>query len=121
MSVLLQIIATGAQLVLAADTVPELKYERSCRAATQAAALPNRNEDACVQDEKAAKQKLSEEWKEFTPAQRAHCVQLSNTGGFPSYVELLTCVEMSKAAANLPAANTTPGINRSRARPSSGR
>ncbi len=121
MSVLLQIIATGAQLVLVADTVPELKYERSCRAATQAAALPNRNEDACVQDEKAAKQKLSEEWKEFTPAQRAHCVQLSNIGGFPSYVELLTCVEMSKAAANLPASNTTPAINRSRARPSSGR
>jgi hypothetical protein len=121
MSVLLQIIATGAQLVLLADTVPELKYEQSCRAATQVAAMPNRNENACVQDENAAKQKLSEEWKEFTPAQKAHCVQLSGTGGFPSYVELLTCVEMSKAAANLPAANSTPAIDRARPRPSSGR
>ena len=121
MSVLLQIIATGAQLVLVADSVPQLKYEQSCRAATQAAAMPNRNENACLQDEKAAKQKLSEEWKEFTPAQKAHCVQLSNTGGFPSYVELLTCVEMSKAAANLPASNTTPTIDRSRAKPSSAR
>ena len=120
MSVLLQIIATGAQLVLAADNVPELKYEQSCRAATQAAAMPGRNENACLQDEKAAKQKLVEEWKEFTPAQKSHCVRLSNTGGSPSYVELLTCVEMSKAAANLPAATgTIPPIDRSK--PSSAR
>ena len=60
MSVLLQIIATGAQLVLAADNVPELKYEQSCRSATRAAAMPDRNEDSCLQDERAAKQKLSE-------------------------------------------------------------
>jgi hypothetical protein len=119
--VLLQIIATGAQLVLVADKIPELKYEKSCRAAMQAAAMPNRNEDACLQDERAARQKLTEEWSQFTPAQRAHCVQLSNTGGSPSYVELLTCVEMSKAAANLPAANTTPTLDRSRPRPSSAR
>ena len=67
MSVLLQIIATGAQLVLAADNVPELKYEQSCRSATRAAAMPDRNEDSCLQDERTAKQKLSEEWKDFTP------------------------------------------------------
>jgi hypothetical protein len=123
MSVLLQIIATGAQLVLVANTVPELKYEQSCRSATRAAAMPNRNEDACLQDERAARQKLTEEWKEFTPTQKSHCLQLSRAGGYPSYVELLTCMEMSKAAANLPAAgtNATPPIDRSGAKPSSAR
>jgi hypothetical protein len=30
-------------------------------------------------------------------------VSLSGLGGSPSYVELLTCLEMAKAAANLPA------------------
>jgi hypothetical protein len=105
MSVLLQVIATGAQLVLVADKVPELKYQTSCRAAVEAAAMPNRNENACLQDEKAAKAKLKQEWAQFTPAQRSHCVKLSTTGGFPSYVELLTCVEMSKAAAELPKGN----------------
>jgi len=122
MSVLLQIIATGAQLVLAADNVPELKYEQSCRSATRAAAMPDRNEDSCLQDERAAKQKLSEEWKDFTPAQRSHCVQLSHSGGYPSYVELLTCMEMSKGSASQPAsANTIPPIDRSGAKPSSAR
>ena len=103
MSVLLQVIATGAQLTLAADKIPELKYESSCRAATEAAAMPNRNENACLQDEKAAKAKLQEEWRQFSGEQRSHCVKLSTTGGMPSYVELLTCVEMSQAAANLAA------------------
>jgi hypothetical protein len=45
---------------------------------------------------------LQQEWSEFTPSQRSHCVRLSTTGGMPSYVELLTCVEMSKASAELP-------------------
>jgi hypothetical protein len=106
MSVLLQVIATGAHLVLAADKIPELRYEPSCRAAVEAAAMPSRNENACVQDEKAAKAKLQQEWANFTPAQKSHCVQLSTTGGLPSYVELLTCVEMSKAAAELPSGST---------------
>jgi hypothetical protein len=101
MSALLQVIVAGAQLTLVADKIPELKYEPSCRAAMQAAAMPNRNEDACLQDEKAAKAKLQQEWGQFSGEQKSHCVRLSTTGGMPSYVELLTCVEMSQAAANL--------------------
>jgi hypothetical protein len=103
----------GAQLLLASDAMPALKYEQSCRAAAQAAVMPNRNENACLQDEKAAKQKLADEWKEFTPAQKSHCVQLSSTGGFPSYVELLTCVEMSKGRQSARRQHRAP-MNRSR-------
>lgn len=106
MSVLLQMIVASSHLMLVADKVPVLNYERSCRAAVHAAAMPNRNENACLQDEKAAAAKLKQEWSTFTPAQKSHCVQLSTTGGLPSYVELLTCMEMSKAAANLPAGAT---------------
>jgi hypothetical protein len=114
MSALLQIIAVGSNLVLVADKIPELKYEQSCRAAVEAATMPNRNQDACLQDEKAAKAKLQQEWTGFTAPQKAHCVKLSTTGGFPSYVELLTCVEMSKAAAELPKGNTAAtGVGRS--------
>jgi hypothetical protein len=113
MSVLLQVIATGAHIVLVADTIPQLRYEPSCRAAIAAAATPERNENACLQDEKAAKQKLAQEWGQFSPAQRAHCVRLSTSGGLPSYVELLTCVEMSKAAAELPKGSAgTPPVDR---------
>ena len=106
MSVLLQVIAVGTQLTLVADKVPELKYEASCRAAVQAAAMPNRDENACLNDEKAAKDTLQQEWSAFTADQKTHCMTLMKVGGMPSYVELLTCAEMGKAAANLPAGST---------------
>jgi hypothetical protein len=113
MAALLQIIVTGTQLVLVADKVPELKYETSCRAAVQAAAMPNRNEDACLQDEKTAKEKLQQDWGQFTAEQKSHCMALLKAGGMPSYVELLTCAEMGKAASALPAgSNPKPKIGR---------
>lgn len=102
MPALLPLLVTGAHLVLVADKVPVLNYGPSCRAAVEAAVTPERNESACVNDEKQAKAKLEQEWSKFTPAQRQHCTSLSSTGGPPSYVELLTCVEMSEAAAALP-------------------
>ena len=103
MSVLLQVIAVGTQLALVADKVPELKYEASCRAAVQAAAMPNRDENACMNDEKTAKNTLQQDWIEFTGDQKTHCIALLKAGGMPSYVELLTCLEMGKATTNLPA------------------
>ena len=109
MPALLPMLALGAHVVLVADKVPELKFEASCRAAVEAAATPNRDENACLADERAAKAKLEQEWKNFTPAQREHCSQLSQTGGPPSYVELLTCVEMSQAVEALPDHGRTTG------------
>ena len=102
MSVLLQAIAVGAQLTLVADKVPELKYEASCRAAVQAANMPGRDESACLNDEKVARDTLQKDWSSYTADQKSHCLALLKAGGMPSYVELLTCAEMGKAAGNLP-------------------
>lgn len=102
MPALLPLMALGAHLVLVADKVPELKFEQSCRAAVEAASIPNRDESACINDEKQAKAKLEQEWSQYTREQQQHCTRLSTTGGPPSYVELLTCVEMSQAADALP-------------------
>lgn len=102
MPALLPMLALSAHVVLVADKVPQLAYEQSCRAAVEAAATPNRDENACLADERQARTKLEQEWHTFTATQREHCTQLSTTGGPPSYVELLTCVEMSQAAEQLP-------------------
>lgn len=102
MPALLPLLALGSQLVLAAEKVPQLDFAPSCRAAVAAATMPDRNENACQTDEKQARAKLEQEWEQFTAEQRRHCTQLTMTGGPPSYVELLTCVEMSQAAAALP-------------------
>jgi hypothetical protein len=103
-----QALILGAQLLLIADKVPELKVEPSCRAAMKATVGPgNRNENACIQDEKAARSALEKEWGQFTADQKSHCMRLLNAGGSPSYVELLTCVEMGKAVKDLKTQRTT--------------
>lgn len=94
----------ASQLMLVADKVPELKVEPSCKAAMQAnAGAGNRNENACMQDEKAAKATLQKEWGQFSATQKSHCIRLEHAGGSPSYVELLTCAEMGKAVKDLKA------------------
>ena len=88
--------------MLAADRVPEFNIDPSCRAASNASVAPNRDADSCKRDELTARSKLNDDWGQFTPAQKAHCVSLSRLGGNPSYVELLTCMELAKAAKGLP-------------------
>ncbi len=101
MPALLPILFVGSQLVLVADAVPEFKLEPSCRAAASAG-MPGRDENACRRDEQDARGKLKQQWSEFSAAERAHCVRLSAVGGSPSYVELLTCLELAKQSAALP-------------------
>ncbi len=102
MPALLPVIVAGSFLVLAADRMPELNIEPSCRAAANAAAVLARNEDTCKRDENDARGKLQQDWGTFNAGQKNHCVTLSRLGGAQSYVELLTCLEMAKAADNLP-------------------
>jgi hypothetical protein len=49
---------------------------------------------------------------QFTRGQRAHCVALSRLGGPPSYVELLTCLELAKAVDSLPEQDRAGGRGR---------
>jgi hypothetical protein len=102
MPALWPIVLTASHLVLAADRVPDLNIEPSCHAASTAGLSVDRNMDSCKRDENQARQKLEQEWSGFTPAERARCTSLSHRGGSPSYVELLTCLELAKQAKSLP-------------------
>jgi hypothetical protein len=97
----------SSHIVLVADRVPEMNIEPSCHAAA-AAVIGNRNEDACKRDEHDARGKLEQEWGQFKAADRTHCVNLATLGGSPSYVELLTCLEMAKAVEKLPETKKQP-------------
>jgi hypothetical protein len=107
MAAILPIILASTHLVLAADRVPQFNIEPTCHAVQQATPGLDRDEDACKRDERAAHDKLEQQSSSFTVAQRGHCARLSTLGGFPSYVELLTCLELGQAAKNLPANNET--------------
>lgn len=100
-ALLLAILAT--HLVLTAQEVPKLDVEPACKAATSAAVrIGDRTSNACMQDENAAQAKLKQEWRTFSDSARSRCTRLSKVGGPPSYVELLTCLELAKAARELP-------------------
>ncbi len=118
MPIVLPIILASTHLLLVADRVPQFNIEPTCHAVAQAAPGLNRDDDGCKRDERAAHDTLEQTWSSFTQAQRDHCARLSTLGGFPSYVELLTCLEIDKfakelatknlAAKNLPAMNGAP-------------
>ena len=91
----------GAQLLLVADRPPQLDVEPSCQAA-QSAGVEGRTRDACMREENAARATINDKWKDFSATQQARCGTLVRMGGPPSYVELLTCLEMAEAARKIP-------------------
>ncbi|MGA8825187.1 MAG: hypothetical protein WB613_20410 [Pseudolabrys sp.] len=102
MPALLPIILTASHVVLAADTVPKFDVERTCRPAAAAGILPGRDSSACQRDENDARSKLEQDWTQYTAAQRNQCAGFAGLDRAPSYVELLTCLEMAKQAKELP-------------------
>ena len=102
MAALLPILLASSQLFLAADQAPQFDVAPSCRAAANAAVMLNRSEESCARSENEARTKLTQEWSQFSEQQQGHCVRLSMLGGSPSYIELLTCLEIDNAAKKLP-------------------
>jgi hypothetical protein len=101
-------LAFGSPLFIAVADVPAYDVSPACRAAVTV--MPGSFE-ACMKDEQAARAQLAATWDRFAGPQRDNCVQTENTGGSPSYVELLTCLQMAQDAKSLPT-NKTDGTNR---------
>jgi len=102
-------LAFGSQLVVSvADSLPAFDSEPSCRAA---AVMTTAGFDSCMNDEKSARAMLQSQWDQFSASERTSCVETTTTGGPPSYVELLTCLQMARDARNLPA-DKTDGVSR---------
>jgi hypothetical protein len=74
------------------DTVPNFDIVKECRYEGGSAA----NVDQCSRDEAAALRQLKTEWVQFVGAEKRSCMDTTQIGGFASYVELLTCLEMAR-------------------------
>lgn len=91
-------IALTSQLVLlAADRPPDFNIAQTCRLDLTAAFGTDTSQQykACVSDEQNARQQLQSRWPKFPPAMRTSCASQESVGGTPSYVSLLTCLQMS--------------------------
>lgn len=81
-----------------ADHVPKFDIARECRSEGGSAAM----QASCAGDEAQARDQLEPLWDQSATADRAVCVRETSTDGSPSYVELLTCLEMARDAKKSP-------------------
>ena len=94
-------IFVSSQLVVAvADRVPEFDIARSCKLDLTATAGLSVDQSLknCVNDEKRARQKLGSQWSKFSAPSKAQCIPQEQIGGTPSYVSLITCLQMGQWA-----------------------
>jgi hypothetical protein len=93
----------GTLLFTVADVVPTLNVESGCRAPAKMG--DSLSLDAtlrqCLADENSARDQLEKQWTQFPPALRQRCLATTETGGDPSYVEVLVCLQMGRDAAQM--------------------
>ena len=87
--------------IAVSDSVPQFNIVSECRFEGGSTATFDR----CSQDETEALSELKMEWAQFSGTDKKTCMAATTTGGFASYVELLTCLEMARDVAS---PNTNP-------------
>jgi len=99
MPISVSMIAFSSQLIVAvANGVPVFDVTRTCKLDLAATAGLSETESskACVQDEKRAQKQLGSQWSKIPRSSKARCIPLESVGGTPSYVSLLTCLQMNQ-------------------------
>jgi hypothetical protein len=84
----------GSHLLAVADSVPVFDIKKSCEGRNVAAVFGPRNSDTCIKSEEAARDQLKKSWGEFAAKDKMGCVATAKIGGTPSYIEVLTCLEI---------------------------
>lgn len=92
------VLLSSGLFIAAADEVPTYNLSPSCHSETVTVASDRR----CLQDEQQARDTLVQQWSHFAASDRTSCQLIEDTAGAPSYVELLTCLQMAASAKKLP-------------------
>ena len=96
--------ATGAAAVFAqslsllADDVPTFDIQKACKTDIEAyeGSYQGGRPKGCLNDEQNARAKLESQWTQYAAKSKAECLKIQRDGSvLPSYVELLTCLEMT--------------------------
>jgi hypothetical protein len=92
------VILTSLHPAPIADTVPKFDIAKECQFEGGTKEMQQR----CAADETQARGTLQKEWAQFNASQKNQCNQETSTDSSPSYVELLTCLEMERDVKNTP-------------------
>ena len=86
--------------VAVVNPVPTFDTRPTCAGAAEEVSV-NRTIERCQQSEQEARDALASQWDKFPNADKRTCVATTRIGGFPSYVQLLTCLELARDARTL--------------------
>ena len=100
------ILATLSPIAVS-DTVPKFDTVRECRIEGG----PSVDVARCFRDEAAALRQVQEAWAQYAAADRKACATEATIGDFASYVELLTCLEITRDARSAENNNHEPRAN----------
>ncbi|MFI5015628.1 MAG: hypothetical protein ACHQAY_25105 [Hyphomicrobiales bacterium] len=77
---------------------PKLDVQATCRRAQPLSSGEKSAYQGCINDETEAQKEVIKTWASFKAGAQATCLQETKIGGAPSYVELLTCLQLDKQA-----------------------
>lgn len=81
-----------------ADEVAQFDVQKKCKVDVRAYGS-GKTKEACITDELKAKATLTTQWTRFSADSRSRCMSLvTDIAGAQSYVDLLTCLQVSKFA-----------------------
>lgn len=94
------IIVSSQLMVTVADGVPNFDISRNCKIDVSATVglSVDQTIKSCINDERRARRQLGTSWSRFPASSRASCSSEESIGGTPSYVGLLTCLQMGQWA-----------------------
>ncbi len=81
-------------MVPVADGPPRFNIEATCRDVGKSSNSVGGTVSACRTDEEKARNDLTAKWSQYPAAKRNTCVEGAKLGGPPSYVQVITCLEM---------------------------
>src|SRR5580693_7663523 len=98
----MRFVAVVASLLVAsaasAGSPPKLDIKATCQRAQPLSSGEKSAYQGCLNDELQAQKELETSWPKFKASAQRDCVEVTKVGGAPSYVELLTCLELDKQA-----------------------
>jgi hypothetical protein len=93
----------AAPLIAVAQELPKFDTTKSCQGAFAAyTGADKARYEQCLNEEKAAGTQISSTWAQWPARDRTHCAQLAALGGTPSYIEMLTCLQIARDTKTLP-------------------
>jgi hypothetical protein len=96
-----------APLSALAQQAPRFDARPGCQAGARSGVTVNPDVEACLRTEMRARDEMTAQWGGFAAADKQRCVAKTNLGGPPSYVEVLTCLELARDVRNMPKDDNT--------------